>query len=111
MEPSRERHAGSKTLITLAAIVIVVAGLKLAGTLFLPFLVAIFLSVLCTPGVLWMERRGLQAGAAVAIVMIVALTILAVFGALISTTFGAFAAALPGYQAALGDLVTSARFY
>lgn len=99
-----QRHKASRTLLTVAAVVIVIAGLKAAGTLLLPFLVAVFLSVLAAPAVLWMERRGMPAGIAVVVAMIGVLLILVVFGALLGTSIVGFDEALPGYRLALEEM-------
>ncbi len=58
------------TLLILAATVVIIAGLKAAGSILLPILVAIFLAVICTPPVAWLQRRGLPDWAAVAVVFL-----------------------------------------
>jgi predicted PurR-regulated permease PerM len=52
------RGFGSQSLLTLAALVVVIAGLREADALFPPFLVAVLLSVLVAPLVLWMSGVG-----------------------------------------------------
>lgn len=81
--------------------VVIVAGLKLAGELLLPFLVAVFLSILAAPLVLWLERRGIPPGWAVTVAMIAVLGVLVGFGALVTGSLAGFDEALPGYRSAL----------
>lgn len=102
----RERSfgVGSKTLLTSASFVIVIAGLKAAGTMILPILVAVFLSVLAAPMVLWLERRGVAAWAAVTLAMLSAVAILAFFGALLTSSLVGFQEEVPTYQTALTNL-------
>jgi predicted PurR-regulated permease PerM len=87
--------------VTLAALVIVVAGLKAAGTILVPFLVAVFLAAMSAPLVLWLERRRVPAVVAVFFAMIVLIASLTAFGALLTTAMSGFNEALPGYQDAL----------
>ncbi len=55
------RGFGSQSLLTLASLVVIIAGLREADALFPPFFVAVLLSVLVAPLVLWMERRRMPA--------------------------------------------------
>ncbi|MCY4450694.1 MAG: AI-2E family transporter [Immundisolibacterales bacterium] len=64
-------------LLAAAAFVVVVAGLKAAQALVNPFLLAVFIAVISTPALFWLESRGLPRGAALLVV------ILAVVGALL----------------------------
>ncbi|MCX4243777.1 AI-2E family transporter [Paraliomyxa miuraensis] len=90
-----------RTLLVLAALVIIVAGLKLAGTLLLPFLVAVFLSIVVAPFVLWLERRGFPPGWAVMVTMVGVIGVMLGFGALVTQSVAGFEQAVPGYRAAL----------
>ena len=90
-------------LIAAAAIVVIVAGLKAAGTLLLPFLVSLFLTTLSAPPVLWLERRRVPAWLAVMLVMVLLIAVVTAFGALLTTAMSGFNAALPGYQTALSE--------
>ncbi len=93
-----------RTLLVLAALVVIVAGLKLAGALVLPFLVAVFLSVLTAPLVLWLERRGIPPAWSVLAAMVAVLGLMIGFAALLTGSISGFEEALPGYRAALDDV-------
>lgn len=95
------RGFGSQSLLTLAALVVIVAGLREADALFPPFFVAVLLSVLVAPLVLWMERRRVPAPAAVAVALVLVFAGLAAFGALLTTAFAGYEEALPGYRDAM----------
>ena len=45
---------GHKLLVSIAAFIIVVAGLKAAAGLVVPFLLAVFLAILCAPSLAWL---------------------------------------------------------
>ena len=92
-------------LVAIAAIVVVIAGLREAAPILMPVFVAAFLAILTAPLVLWLERRRVPAGVAVAAAMLVLAFGLAVLGAILTTTMTGFEDALPGYQAALAALM------
>ena len=45
-----------------AAVVVVLAGLKAAQTLVIPFLLALFLAIICFPAVAWLNARKVPVG-------------------------------------------------
>ncbi|MCH9684789.1 MAG: AI-2E family transporter [Deltaproteobacteria bacterium] len=92
----------------MAATIVIVVGLKYSVSVLLPVLVAVFLTVLTAPAVLWLERRRLPAWAAVVLVMVGLVAIVVLFGAVLSAAVRSFNDALPGYQRALTELVETA---
>jgi predicted PurR-regulated permease PerM len=52
-------------LITAAAFVVLVAGMKAAAAILIPFLLAVFIATLCSPLLYWLQRRGVPNGLAV----------------------------------------------
>ncbi len=97
------RGLGSQSLLTLAALVVIVAGLRQADTLLPPFLLATLLSILVAPLVLWLENRRVPAPLAVGISLIFVLAALIAFGALLTTAFAGYEEALPGYRTAMSE--------
>lgn len=95
-------------LVSAAAIVVIIAGLKAAGPIIVPVLLAVFLTVLAAPTVLWLQRRRVPAAVGVIAVMLALVSVIAVFAVLLTTAFGGFNEALPGYQSALSGLFTRA---
>ena len=91
-------------LVMLAAFVVVVAGMKAAASLLVPFLLALFLSILIAAPFSWLQRKGLPAG--VALLVVLGLFIVAVFlvGTLVGTSVQDFYNSLPVYQARLQDM-------
>jgi AI-2 transport protein TqsA len=92
---------GFRSLMIVAALVVIIAGLKLAGAVLVPFLVAVFLSALATPLVLGFEQRGIPPAWAVLITMVAVLGGMVGLGALVTGSVAGFEQALPGYRAAL----------
>lgn len=82
----------------LAALVVVIAGMKSASTLLEPFLVAIFISIFCAPAVAGLRRKGVPEALAVLIVIIALLLLLMVVAVGLGASINGFVRALPHYQ-------------
>jgi len=91
-----------------AALVIVLAGLKAAQTLVIPFLLALFLAIICAPAVTWLTRRKVPVGLAILGVVIVLLGVFSGFGAILGGSVNEFTAFAAQYQARFDGLVESA---
>lgn len=89
---------GNRFLITAAAFVIVVAGMRAASTILVPFLLAVFIAIICTPFLFWMKRKGVPNGVAVCTVLVFILGIGLVLTAFVGTSMQGFAESLPVYQ-------------
>lgn len=89
-----------------AAAVIVVAGLRAAGPILIPLLLAIFLAFVGFPILQWLCRKGVRLSVAVVVTVLVECGLLTILGFLMSTTFNDFARAAPGY---INALVTKTR--
>ena len=91
----------TRALIVIACFVVILAGLKAAAALAIPFLLAAFLAINLAPPFAYMKKKGLP-GAAALIVMFVGL---GVFGVLAVTflrsSLDQFIAALPTYETGL----------
>ena len=105
---STERsHPTSNVLLGIASIVVVVAGLKAASSLFVPFLLAGFVALLCAPALFWLRDRGLPTPLALIAVLLGLVSIGAVFGGLMSSSINDFTRLLPSYQQRFGSVVAS----
>ena len=93
----------ARFLLLAAGFVIVVAGMREAGSILVPFLLAAFLAVTCTPPVFWLQRRRIPVPLAVAIVAVGILAIELVLAALVGASVDDFHRALPGYQMRLQE--------
>jgi AI-2 transport protein TqsA len=101
------RFAATRFLLTAAAAVIVIAGLRAAQSLIIPFLVAVFLSIICSPAVGWLQRRRVPKLLAIVLVVLVLMGVLASIGALVGGSVNDFIDSVPTYQARLNSLVDS----
>lgn len=98
---------GARWLFVGAAAVIVLAGLKAAQSLIIPFLLALFLAIICTPITKWLTGRRIPVGVAVLIVVIAVLAVFTGFGAIVGGSVDEFAAFATQYQARFDGLVES----
>ncbi len=92
-------------LLVIPALVIIVAGMKAASTLLEPFLLAIFISIVCAPVVTWLTRRGWPEWLAVGAVMVGLVILLTGGVALVGASINGFLKQLPVYQEALNNRV------
>ncbi len=89
----------------LAAVVIIVAGIRSASSIFVPFLLAAFISLLCAPALFWLQEHGLPTAIALVVVLLGLFGIGAVLGSLIGTSINEFTLRLPVYQARFAELL------
>ncbi len=71
-------------LITAACFVIVIAGVREANSILVPFLLSIFIAIICSPPLYWMQRKGIPNVLAVLLV----LTGIIITGSFIATFVG-----------------------
>lgn len=92
---------GTIFLITIASFVVVVSGMKAAQSIIVPFLLAVFISVMCAPGMFWMRKKGVPSSVAVLIAFVVILGGGTFIVTLVGTSLNEFIQGLPSYQAKL----------
>jgi AI-2 transport protein TqsA len=107
MEESREWTRATRVLLTLASLIVVVAGLSAAQAILIPVLLALLLAILCSPAVFWLRARRVPTVIAVLIVVLVLLAVFSVFGAVVGGSINGFMDAAPRYQERIDALGTS----
>jgi AI-2 transport protein TqsA len=98
---------GARFLLIVASLVVVVAGLRAASQLILPFLVSLFIAILSLPLLSWLQSRKVPTGLAVLATVAADVAVLAGLGLLVGGSVNDFTAEVPKYQARLGAMVTS----
>ena len=96
---------GSPWLITLAAFVVVIAGMRAAEAIVVPFLLSVFIAVISAPSLLWLEDRRVPRWLAMIIVLGVIIVAAAGLSMLIGSSIKDFSQAVPQYQQRLSDLL------
>ena len=107
MTEEKTTRIGARSLILAAATIVVIAGLKAAQSLIIPFLLALFLAIICTPAITWMTRRRVPSAVAVLIIVIALLAAFSAFGAIMGGSVDNFAAFATKYQGKFDGLLQS----
>jgi predicted PurR-regulated permease PerM len=109
-----DSQRGARTLIIMAAFVVIIWGIYQAQVVLVPFLVSVFLAVIGTSPLLWLQRKRIPSVIAVLLVVGGIIGILLIIGALVGTSINSFLNAFPYYEAriqekflVLRDLLTS----
>ncbi len=102
---------GTRFLIIAAALVIIIGGINQAQSVLVSFLVAVFLAMLGTPPVLWLERKRIPSVMAVLIVVAGMIAVLLIVGGLVATSLNSFYTELPVYQNRLQEQVSAFRAF
>jgi len=89
---------GSHVLLTAAALVILVAGLRAGQSIILPLLLAVFVAILCVPLLSWLTRHRVPPFIAVALVILVAILGLAAVALVVGSSVNDFADRVPFYE-------------
>ncbi|MFH1195374.1 MAG: AI-2E family transporter [bacterium] len=106
MSEQSNLYRGTHILIGAAACVIIIAGINLAQSVVVLFLVSIFLALLGAPPVLWLKQKRVPSWFAVLIVMAVMIIILILIGAQIGTSISGFSNELPLLQSRIREQVS-----
>jgi predicted PurR-regulated permease PerM len=99
--PTSPQTPIGRFLLTAAAFVIVVAGMRAAEPILVPLIVAAFLAIISTSPVFWLRDKGIPAPLAVLLVVLGVLGIGFVFILIIGTSLNDFLEATPRYQSRL----------
>lgn len=110
MSQALQRPRAASILITFAAFVVVVAGLRAAAPIVVSFLLSIFVAVISAPPLFWLERRGLPKWLAMLTVIAGILAVAFGITALLGNSINDFSRDIPFYKTRLkeqfGGLVT-----
>lgn len=108
MTPLEEtgQEKGARVLLLAASFVVVVAGLRAASGLILPFLSALFLAMISLPLLNWLRSKHIPTPIAVAVTLIGSLAVLAGIVVVIGGSLRRFTAQLPKYKATLQVVYT-----
>jgi AI-2 transport protein TqsA len=95
---------GARFLLVAASVVVVVAGLRAASQVILPFMVALFIAVLSFPLLFWLRSLGVRTPLAVLCTIVADIAVLAGIGFLLGGSVNDFTNQLPKYQSRLEEV-------
>jgi len=102
-----KKPAVANFLYAAAAVVVVVAGLKAAESIVVPFLLSLFVAIISAPALFSLQRRGLPAGLSLLAVLLAVGLVAVVLALIVGTSVNRFAAAVPEYRARLEEEVSA----
>lgn len=85
-------------MVIIASFVIVVAGMKAAESIVVPFLLSLFISIIALPPYLWLQQKGIPKVFALVLIILVFLLFIFLIGLLIGTSINDFSVKLPFYE-------------
>jgi AI-2 transport protein TqsA len=85
-------------MLILASFVIIVAGMKAAESIVVPFLLSLFISIIALPPFLWLQQKKVPRVIALVIIILVFLSSIFLIGVLIGTSANDFLTKLPLYE-------------
>ncbi len=94
-----------RILLGTAALVIIVAGMKSSAELFVPFLLACFISILCAPLMSWMTAHKVPAGISVTMIVLMLIGLFMVSGSLLGASTQALRDNIPEYRDSFNALL------
>ncbi len=105
MQKDTEGRNISRLLVTIAACIVIVAGMRAASSILVPFFLATFIAIITGPFMFWLVRRGVPR--TIALVLAIGAVVVAVvlLGGLIGSSMKRLTADLPAYDAKFRESV------
>lgn len=87
-----------KILIALACVVVILAGVKLSASLLVPFLISLFIAIICSPLINFLTRHKVPHYMAIGVLFFIMSLMLVFLGGLINSSIVEFTRSLPQYE-------------
>jgi predicted PurR-regulated permease PerM len=107
MNDNVKRTAKTPAILILASFIIVVAGMKAASAILVPFFLAVFIAVICAPPLFWLQRKGVPKVIALVLILVAIPVVGLLLGALIGSSLSKFLSSLPVYQEQLSGHIAA----
>lgn len=88
-------------LVAIAAIIIILAGVKLSGEIIIPFLLSLFIAIICSPIIKQMTKRDIPLGIAIGLLLGLIILIFFFLAGMINAAITEFTASIPQYKTLL----------
>ena len=93
-----------RILLVFAAFMIVIAGMRSAESILVPFFLSVFIAVLCSPAMIWLRRKNVPTSLSILLVIGLVVVIGFGIGSLISASVSGFTENVPYYQTRLEEV-------
>ena len=97
----------SRIVITTAAIVIILAGIKLSAEIVIPFLLSLFIAIICSPIIKMMTNRKVPLWLAITLLFVIFIVLFFFLAGLINSTVREFTASIPQYRVLLSERIST----
>ena len=71
MKANSQKATAYQIMVAIAALVVVIAGMRAATTIVVPFLLAAFIAIISAPPMFWLHRKGLPVWFSLLIVIVI----------------------------------------
>ena len=95
-------------VLTLAACVVIIAGMKASTVIVVPFILSAFIAIISAPPMFWLQRKGVPSILAVLVVVLCILGIAVLIAALVGQSIHDFSKDLPLYKAKIKEQTLAA---
>lgn len=95
-----------RTLLSVAAVIIILAGIKLAAEIVVPFLLSLFIAIICSPMIKAMTQRRIPHWLAIALLFVLISLVFFFLIGLINSTAREFTQSIPQYKTLLSQRVS-----
>jgi predicted PurR-regulated permease PerM len=102
-------HRGTRLIVIAAALVVIFYGINQAQSVVALFLFSVFLALIGTPPVLWLERKRVPSPVAVTFVMAGMIALLLIIGVVVGASLNTFSDALPFYQKRIQEQILAIK--
>jgi AI-2 transport protein TqsA len=99
---------GVPIILVLTGFIIILAGMHVASSLLVPFILAVFIAVICSPPLFWLQRKGVPKALAVLLILVAVMTVGLAIVALVGSSINGFVNELPGYEQRLSGMIAAA---
>jgi len=95
---SQSKNKTAQVLLILACFVIIVAGMKAAESLVVPFFLAAFITIIASPPFIWLQKKKVPKVLALVLVILIFLSFIFLVGVLIGTSVSEFSSNISSYE-------------
>lgn len=98
-------HSSSltKVLVATASIIVILAGIKMAGEIIIPFLLSLFIAIICSPIIKFMTKRHIPLGLAIGLLLGLIVLIFFFLAGMFNGAIQEFTASIPQYKVLLTE--------
>ncbi len=107
MEHTGKGSNVTRFLVTTACFVIIIAGMRFASSILVPFLLSLFIAKICTPFLFWMQKKRTPKVLAIVVIFVAIIGIGWLLLIFVSSSLNGFSKALPAYQKGLAAKTAS----